>query len=310
MISNDDGAEATLRQLLLGALGDEERLALEERLLMDPPTFDTLELAERTLSEAYVAGELSPGDRQRFERHYLTTSDRCRQVTMMRLVRDRARTGLTAPRPVTSSTVRTNRRPAHASPAALLVLTGALCLALGSSAWLVVRQASLRREFDAVSAQRAWQQAAVSQLSEQIVRLSARAAELEDPAATAPPPAARTPAAALGVPVPDYALTAGALRDAGTPVRVAVPPGAAVVHLDLPLPDAGFNAYRATVYDADGEERWSVSKLIPAAGRQAATLRLVAAADLLVRGDYEIRVSGIAADGHLEPVATYPFRRP
>jgi len=97
--------DATLRQFLLGALDDQERLAVEARLVADPATFEALALAEGALAEAYVDGELSPEDRQRFERHYLTTTERCRQVTVLRLVRDRARTGFRAPRPMPAASL-------------------------------------------------------------------------------------------------------------------------------------------------------------------------------------------------------------
>jgi uncharacterized coiled-coil protein SlyX len=276
-----------------------------------------LELAEGALAEAYVDGELSPEDRQRFERHYLTTPERCRQVTVLRLVRDRARTGYRATQPTAAVTPMPGmamRSAARPSPAWTAALAATLCLAVGWSAWLMVRQASLEREFTAVTRQRAEQQRTVSQMSEEIARLSARAAELQGSAvASAASAVAAPPSAAVSTTPPsttEYDLRSGILRDAGTLVRVTIPPGAAVVRLRLPLSDAVFPSYRATLVDEDGNERWSVSRLVAETTDGVRALHLVAATELLPPGDYELRVSGAAADGHQEPIATYPFRRP
>lgn len=54
-------------RFLLGDLPEADREALEERLLDDPDLFFEIELAEEELLDAYVRGELSAADRQRFE---------------------------------------------------------------------------------------------------------------------------------------------------------------------------------------------------------------------------------------------------
>jgi len=147
-------------------------------------------------------------------------------------------------------------------------------------------------------------------MSDELARLSARAAELEG-RAVAPRAAERSrlvsPSDALA---PEYQLRAGVLRGADAHGPIAVPPGAAVVRLRLPLPDPAFTTYRAAVYDEDGAELWSVSRLVPDTTTGARTLHVVAPSELLPAGEYEVRVNGVSTDGQDRPVATYPFRRP
>jgi anti-sigma factor RsiW len=314
MIGNDI-ADETLRQFVLGALDDRARLAIEARLVTEPETFEALQLAEGALAEAYVDGELSPEDRQRFERYYLTTAERCRQVTVLRLVRDRARPGFRAPPPVrtiVSMNPAGRRAASRMPPAWTLALAGSLCLAVGWSAWLMVQQASLEREFAAVTRHRADQQRSLAQMSEELARLSARTAGLDGSAIAASAGAAARRHGLVSspdAPVPEYQLRAGVLRGADALGPVAIPSGAAVVRLRLPLPDPAFPTYHAAVFGEDGRELWSVSRLVADTTSGARALCVVAPSELLPPGDYEVRVTGVASDGRQRAVATYPFRR-
>lgn len=65
-------------RFLLGDLPAAQREALEERLLADAELFLELEMAEDELVDAYVRGELSQADRQRFDA-VLGTSPRIEQ---------------------------------------------------------------------------------------------------------------------------------------------------------------------------------------------------------------------------------------
>jgi hypothetical protein len=94
--------DATLRQYLLGEIEEEPRLALEERLVMEPELFELLGPSEDELTEDYLEGVLAPAERRGFERHFLINDDRQWQVGFVRLLKDRAsaggvsRTGVTA----------------------------------------------------------------------------------------------------------------------------------------------------------------------------------------------------------------------
>ena len=299
--------EATLRQFVLGSLDDQRRLEIEERLVTDPEAFDALELVEEELVDQYADDLLSSGDRRDFERSFLTTPERRRQVAFVRLLREQAARA-SGPRVSSRRTSFGSFSAAWAAP-----LAASLCVAVGLSAWLLVRQASLIGEIHRLDARRASQEQAASRLSGELNALSARTQQLETtllrerggiPDAG---PAARGQMS-LSAPPQVIELMAGRLRDGGTLTRVV--PDAAVVHFRLVLRGPEYSSYRAVLYNANGDELWSMSKLAPVAAGGSGSVIVVAPSELLVRDDYEIRLRGITAAGREEAVATYVFRRP
>ena len=69
-----------LRQYLLGDLTGEAQRRVEERLLTEPDFLEELLVGEEELMDDYVGGELSADERLKFERHFLSTPERRRQV--------------------------------------------------------------------------------------------------------------------------------------------------------------------------------------------------------------------------------------
>ena len=295
-------ADSTLRQFVLGALDDRQRLEIEERLISEPAMAEAVQLAEGGLAEAYVDGELSPDDRQRFERHCLTSTERCRQVTVLRLVRDRARIGVRTPRQGATAALAApavSRGSSRVPSAWTLAVAGFVCLTVAGCVGLIVRLVSLQRQLAVVKQQHA---DAVSEMSIEVARLSAHTAALEG--------AAVASSARAGAGAAEYELRSGTLRDGGTIVRIVIPAGAPLVRFRVRVADAVFPAYRAVIVDAHGAERWSISALVPDTVDGVLVLRFVTPSELLVAGDYEVQVTGLAADGHQQPIAAYPFRRP
>ncbi len=87
----EDGV--TIREYLLGNLaGEEEREKVEERLLTDDEYFEELEIVKGELIDEYVSGALKNAERERFERHFLTTRDRHRDVRFAERVKKYATT--------------------------------------------------------------------------------------------------------------------------------------------------------------------------------------------------------------------------
>ena len=184
-----------------------------------------------------------------------------------------------------------------------------MCLTVAGAAGLTVRLVSLQREFALVNQQHADQQRAVSEMSMEVARLSARAVELEA-TASAPFTHVRLEAASASDGGPEYELHSGALRGDGAMVRIVIPAGAPLVRFRVRVADAVFPAYRAAIVDAHGTERWSISALVPDTVDGVLVLRFVSPSELLVAGDYEVRLTGLAPDGQDQPIGAYPFRRP
>ncbi len=69
-----------VRRYLLGDVATEVQRAVEERLVTEESFLEELNAAEEELLDDYVGGDLSAGDRERFERHFLSTEERRRQL--------------------------------------------------------------------------------------------------------------------------------------------------------------------------------------------------------------------------------------
>jgi hypothetical protein len=85
---NQEGREWMVRYLLGELQDEEEKARFEQRLLADEKLYEELLIAEDELMEAYLSGELSAGDKARFEEHFLG-SPRCRErVENLRALRE------------------------------------------------------------------------------------------------------------------------------------------------------------------------------------------------------------------------------
>src|SRR5689334_12421581 len=80
-MSDIDIDRNTLRRYLLGELTQEAELAaVEERLLSEDDYFEEFELVKDDVVDQYVNQQLTPEDRRRFERYFLTTAERRGEV--------------------------------------------------------------------------------------------------------------------------------------------------------------------------------------------------------------------------------------
>jgi hypothetical protein len=70
-----------LRLYLLGDLTGEAQERVERRLLTEPDFLEELLLGEEELVDDYVGDELSADERLKFERHFLSTPERRRQLS-------------------------------------------------------------------------------------------------------------------------------------------------------------------------------------------------------------------------------------
>jgi hypothetical protein len=77
---SDDAA--VISRYLLHELPASEREAIERRYLSDPDYLELIEAVEGDLIDAYVRGELSHAQRERFERYFLCTRSRQERVRL------------------------------------------------------------------------------------------------------------------------------------------------------------------------------------------------------------------------------------
>jgi hypothetical protein len=117
-----------IRRYLLGEATEAEAPAIEAEYFRSEPVLERIAAIEDELVEAFLADELSPSDRDRFERVYLASAVHRRRVDVIR------RLGAIAPGASALSSRR--RHPATSWRGGLAVAAAAL-LAVGAAVWWV-----------------------------------------------------------------------------------------------------------------------------------------------------------------------------
>jgi hypothetical protein len=116
------------RRYLLGDATEDERTRIEEDYFEHETTLERLSAAEDDLIEDYLAGRLSPAERERFERVYLSVPrHRVRVETIRRLAERAAREGGGAP----------PHKASLASYGTWLALAASLVLAVAVGVWFL-----------------------------------------------------------------------------------------------------------------------------------------------------------------------------
>lgn len=267
------GHVEAMRQYLLGTLGEDERQRLEREFLRDDEAFEELRALENELLYDYAQGGLSPDDRRHFEERYLGLPEGRQKLAQARALLAKIAPAAKPARPVF---------PFLAAAAAL-----AVGLAVG---WLALKGSppddTARRSIPAPS------------------RLPPTSASLSRPAAS-PPSSTRPPTAGSSAAVFALALAPGLTRGADQPRRIALPPEATVVRLQLDVPKASRSPhYRAALRTAEGESIWTGSGPWPGASGRVLVLEIPARA--LKEADYELTLAAEGTRG-VEEIAEYYF---
>jgi hypothetical protein len=108
--------------------------------------------------------------------------------------------------------------------------------------------------------------------------------------------------------VTSYLLAPGLFRGAGELERVLLPSGLTLVRLLLDIGVDDCESYRAALHDAEGGELWTQSQMTAETSGERTVVVLTLPSQLLPRGDYHLRLSGLSTGGDFELVARYYFR--
>jgi hypothetical protein len=98
------------------------------------------------------------------------------------------------------------------------------------------------------------------------------------------------------------------VREAGEIKRISVSGGIDTVRLQLLITAREYPDYRATLQSSEGAEIWVKDNLKPGADDGKSYITLDVPARLLKRDDYQVKLSGHAAEDRYEEVNRYPFR--
>lgn len=270
-----------LRQYLLGEVGQEERRALEEFLMTGDEAYEEILLAERELTDDYLDGALTPREKEQFERNFLCTPERERNLsfarTLKKYVNDAAeadaasRTPETAPAG-TSERFRPPASPAHGSRARSMLIPALSLVVVAVAALLLFR---------------VWQN---SRAGQQPIVVESRDAGQSG--------------------VFQITLTPGLVRDPGEWKRVVMPAGARAVRLRLE--DVGaddYRSYRAVLGDTRGSgQLFEAGGIKPVTTDGAKAVEFEVPAGLLRGGDFSVRLSGENPGAEPDELNSYHFR--
>ncbi len=292
---NDPHNDEVIVHYLLGELPEEEQTRLEEQFFADDDLHDRIRAVETDLAEAYVRGELSGRERERFEARVAASPRLGERVEFVRALLE----VLPESRPIEAAApspswwagfVEAMRswsagmRLALAAAAALLVLGGL---------WIVYR---------------AWR--APERPPEQAGPGPSPSVPppVEPPKGPEPAPPPVAPPEPAPPPVVALALTPGLSRGETRMPRLRLPAGTERVRLTLPLGGETGAGYRATLKAADTGDvvrRWD-GLVARRAGSGTAVVVTVPAG--VFRQKAYLLTLDRTVDGETETVEEYPFR--
>ena len=310
--------EKVIARYLLGDLPEEQQVAIEDRAFADKDYLALVTAVENDLIDEYVRQELSPTERQQFERQFLASAERRKRVEFAKaLARVPERT-------VVSETAKWSWRDSlyalisGLNPAAKIAFAAVMLLLIVGGAWLLTATLRLRSQLTQLQAQN---QARQSELQQQVEAERRRNEELnarltqeqqqreqseeslqklsETGDATNPPP--RPVIAAL-------TLLPGLSRGGGDKASLVMPEDARLVRLQIGIdPNEPYKTFAVELRTAAGRQVWTRENLTARTRGKARAVSLTLPASALKSGDYELRLSGRREGGESEDVGFYYF---
>ncbi len=275
-MKNEPVTDALLREFLLGKLADKDRERIEDLFLTDSPIRERALALEQDLIDDYLDGSLSQEDQERFLARYQTDEQR-RQLRIAGAIREWAVNEAKVPRPIESTAsgnrfwTRIRLKPRFWVPVAVAIVV-AVVLAI---VWLNNRSEQQRH-----------------------FAIEQELAQLNSPASLG-----ETPSEMISS---DLRPVSG--RSIELPVEIRIPSEIRLVQLQLPwIQNERFPLYQAEVRRIGNRESFTIPNLQAAESNGRPTIRLRLPAKMLKRGQYQINLMGVAADGSPRSSEEYSF---
>lgn len=258
-----------LRRYLLGDLPPDARQRLEEQLLADDALYEELLVCEDELVDQYLAGTLTADERARVESHFLVPPARRQKLAFASAFkRYIAQTGAVAAATPSVEPATEDSVAAHIA-------------AHAPRPFFLARRPLL-----------GWALAALLLLA--VTTVTWLAIKRQPP---------RSPAQVLAV-----TLTPGTVRGGGELKRLKLPASGTLVQLQLELPSDDYQSYAATLQTDDGRSVLTQQALKAQSRGDSRHVSFDVPAERLARGDYRVRLSGVATDANApEEIASYSF---
>jgi hypothetical protein len=298
---------------LFDELPEEERARFEEEYFCDDSAFEQLEIIESELTDDYVRGRLSSGDRVRFEGRLLRSSRLRERVEFAKtLTTSVARESLSRSQSLSWSQLFRSFVGGSGSRVRMSLAAGGLVVVI-TSVVLWVQTARLRDELEQSRAETAKlerrqrdierESGDVHSRNEELARELERERELrqtlEAQVAQAPPSEGS---------IVSLLLTPALVRDPAEARVLSLPRNASAARLQFVVEITRYKRYRLTLTTVEGSRVWVANGLRLRSAGSARTIVVTVPANRLAAGDYLANIEGISPIGEGESIADYYFR--
>ena len=282
MMSETHFDEASAKRFLLGDVDESERQRIEELVIVDPEVKHTLLIAEEDLIEAFLDGDLSDADKNKFLARYGSSPQR-RQWEIADSLRRRA-VPQSVPQPAPGATAhwfsgfvlsRWIRNRTLLIPATAVVLAVAV-----GAIWFGYRQIQRLQESKRVSA-----------IERQLSQLNS------------PSELGTNPPQMLAV-----NLSPGATRGGSSQAKLEAGPDDAIVEFRLIWHHGSdYKNLDAIIQRVSSDEKYKIPNLSVDRTAVGNLIRLRARREFFNRGGYRIILNSISKDGTPGPIEEYTF---
>jgi hypothetical protein len=279
-MKEEAATDALLRQFLLAKVDDEERQRIESLFLIDSFTKDRVLAAEQELIDDYLENRLSTGDREMFLSLYGDTAAQRRKLRIANSIREWAvnqpLTPPVTPQPAISMWSRLRARLRPRRVLLIPIVVTATVVIVVAVLWVNSRRAERQRQYLAVQ--------------QELVDLNSPSRLHEVP-----------PQVSL------LTLKPGSVRSVEPEPELKRPPNSSVAELRLLwMQREEYPTYEVVVrWPGDGPS-YTIPNLT-ADKENGKIIRVRLPAHLLVRGNHQIELKGISADGTKSPAEIYSF---
>jgi hypothetical protein len=316
--------EQLLTWYLLGNLPEEQRLQVEGEFLNDDERYDRLVALEDELFYDYAQNKLSPGEREQFEKRFLSSEQNRERASLYSDVANKI--SETAPARMAEKNIADREQQLWlslksyfvAQGAAMRVSLAALAIASLVLIWLVIGILRLRNEFNQLGAQLAFQG---DQMRQQAQQERARADELNlklkreiDENAMMRQELSKMQPQSVGQgerppSVISLVLAPSIVRDQAPDMKkLYLPQGVRLLKLLLKLKEkVEYKSYQVTLSTVEGVKIWGQDMLQAQRTGSGRSIELWLPTRTLAPGDYQLKLNGYASDGTLEKTKDYYY---
>jgi len=322
-MATDLNSENLIARYLLGELSEEQQVAIEDRAFADQKYLASITSVENDLIDEYVRNELSPAERQRFEKQFLASAERRKRVEFARALAGVIEEAIPQKIVVRESKSWSWMDSIYAfinglAPTARIAFVSAVPLLLIGAGYLGLETLRLRRELTELrtanqSQQNSQQQALelerhrneelnaqLNQEKQQREQTDESLRELSE-AGDAVNPAPRPVIASL-------TLLPGLSRGGDSKPSLVIPEDARLVRLQIGIdPEEPYKSFGVDLRTSAGSQVWTRENLKTRNRRGARAVALTLPATALKSGEYELRLRGVTESGATEDVGFYYF---